>query len=119
MDQVIGYLLDSLEKNQLLEKINIIVVGDHGMATSDRAPMLLSNFVSDSLIDYNRSVVSFASNLFPRDDLKVNELYEALKAVPNTQVYLKKDVPERYHYSNNDRIGKNFLSFLMRKLRNY
>lgn len=105
MDSTIGYLLDSLERNKLLENVNIIIVGDHGMAQSTVPPKLISDYIDDSLYDYNRSVVLFASSIYPKDDSKVNELYEALKAVPNADVYLKKDVPESFHYSKNDRIG--------------
>lgn len=105
MDSTIGYLLDSLEKNKLDDKINLILIGDHGMEMSDRAPTIITNFVNNSLIDFSRSVISFVSNIYPRNDSKVDELYEALKTVPNSQVYLKKDVPERFHYSDNQRIG--------------
>lgn len=108
MDDVIGYLLDSMAKNKLDGKVNLILVSDHGMALSDRAPTLISNYDPNSLIDYTRSVVSWVSNIFPKNDSKLNDLYQALKAVPNSEVYLKKDVPQRYHYSNNDRIGEIF-----------
>ena len=32
-------------------------------------------------------------------------MYNELKKNPNLEVYYKEEVPERYHYKHNDRIG--------------
>lgn len=106
MDQLIGYLLDSLERNNLLSNMNIILVSDHGMVRSNNTPFSIQNYVDESLIDLNRSVISFVSNIYPRDMSQLTQLYTALQNVPNSSVFYKNEVPARYHYSNNDRIGK-------------
>ena len=36
---------------------------------------------------------------------KTERLYESFKRNPNFDVYYKEDVPERFHYSNSERIG--------------
>lgn len=37
--------------------------------------------------------------------LQVDELYDKLKSLPNSEVYLKNDIPDRYHYKDNKRIA--------------
>lgn len=107
MDTWVGYLLESLEKKNFLDNMNVILVSDHGMGKSlAQQPLLVSNYVDSRLIDSNRSVFSYASNIYPRDSSKLSELYQALQIIPNTTIYYKKDVPLRFHYSNCDRIGK-------------
>ena len=34
-----------------------------------------------------------------------DQIYEALKSVPNYQIYKKSEIPQRYHYRLNNRIG--------------
>lgn len=105
MDGVIGYLLDSLERIGFLANMNIIVVGDHGMAKSDKIPFVIQDYVDPDLLDLNKSIISYVSNIHPRDMSQLTQLYIALQSVPNSKVYYKNDVPAHFHYSNNNRIG--------------
>lgn len=106
MDNYVGYLLDQLEKKSLLKNMNIIVTSDHGMAASNLPPILVTKYVDANLIDFNRSLFSYVSHVYPKDASQLSQLYTALQALPNTTVYYKKDVPDYFHYSNSDRIGK-------------
>lgn len=110
MDDHIGYLLDSLDEVDKLNQMNIILLSDHGMSKSLTKSIYVPNYVDSSLIDYNRTVLAYASNIYPRDMSRLGELFDALHNVPNTTVYYKKDVPANFHYSNSDRIG-NLKSF--------
>ena len=105
MDGIVGYILDSLEKNNLLSNMNVILVSDHGMATTLSKPFLIQDYVDQNLIDFNRTVLNYVSNIYPKDMSQLSQLYGALHKLPNTTIYYKKDVPAEYHFSNSDRIG--------------
>ena len=106
MDDYMGYLLGQLEKNNLLKNINIIITSDHGMVNSKLPPILVTRYVDSNLIDFNRSLFSYVSHIYPKEMSQLNQLYAALQNLPNTTIYYKKDVPYFFHYSNSDRIGK-------------
>jgi hypothetical protein len=38
--------------------------------------------------------------------MKLEKLYDQLKKIDGLDVYYRGEVPERLHFSNNDRIGK-------------
>lgn len=105
MNGVIGYLFNELERNNLLDNMNVILTGDHGMAQSDRKPTSFVDYMDTNLIDFNRSVINFVSSIYPKDMSQLDELYQGLQKIPNATVYYKNDVPPRFHYTNSDRIG--------------
>lgn len=105
VDDAIGYLLDELDRNNLLANMNIIMLSDHGMASIILPPLLIQKYVNSDLIDFNRSVLYFASSFYPKEQSKMSQLYDALHKLPNTKIYYKSEVPAEFHYSNSDRIG--------------
>lgn len=103
MDDEVGYLLQKLDEKQLSDKVNLLLVSDHGMTTIPQNQIInLSDYVDLSLIDLAPDYGS-CTNILPKDGKKM-ELYNALKSVPNVTVYLKEDIPERFHYKNNRRV---------------
>lgn len=111
MDGVLGYLLQGLKDRQLIDKLNIIIVSDHGMGNARGAPILVQNYSNLDLIDTNKSVFDFVSSVYPKQDSQLTALYESLSKLPNSKVFYKKDVPVEYHYTNSNRIGKHFPFF--------
>lgn len=105
MDGIIGNLLNQLEQNKLLKNMNIIILSDHGMANSKAAPILVTDYVDTNLIDMNRSIFNYVSNVYPKSMTQLSDLYDALTKVSNTSVYYKKDIPASYYFSKSDRIG--------------
>lgn len=105
MDGVLGYVIKGLRDNRLLDRLNVIIVSDHGMAQAKGAPVLVQKYVDLNLIDTNKSIFNYVSNIFAKSPNQLATLYDALSKLPNTTVYYKKDIPEEYHYRNNDRIG--------------
>ena len=98
--------MDSLENNGLLSNMNLIILSDHGMANVlSKKPFLIQNYVDEDLIDFNRTILNYVSNIYPKDMSQLNELYAALHNLPNTTIYYKKDVPAEFHFSKSDRIG--------------
>jgi predicted AlkP superfamily pyrophosphatase or phosphodiesterase len=52
LDNVLGYLIDRLQSNNLYDKLNLIVTSDHGMeATSLDRIVVLEEFINLTLID--------------------------------------------------------------------
>jgi predicted AlkP superfamily pyrophosphatase or phosphodiesterase len=105
VDGIIGYLLDSLESNNLLSNMNLVLVSDHGMAKAVSKPFVIQDYVDQNLIDFNRTILNYVSNIYPKNMSQLSQLYEALHNLPNTTIYYKKDVPAEFHFSNSDRIG--------------
>ncbi|KAI9309027.1 alkaline-phosphatase-like protein [Cunninghamella echinulata] len=114
VDKAIGYLMDELKKRNLDEHMHIVVVSDHGMATTKNY-IFYDDILSNTSLSYlNHREAWPLLDLRPHADAPSNatqQIYEELvnyrKDHPNEahyQVYLKDEVPEKYHYSNNDRI---------------
>jgi len=102
-DSLIGMLLDGLRGQALLDRVNLIVVSDHGMCeiSADRT-IFLDNYVELAdveVIDWNPVAAIRPTHM------TVEEIYAKLKdAHPHMQVYRKADLPERWHYRDPPRI---------------
>lgn len=103
MDSILGYLLDQKRRVGLNNKLNIILVSDHGMAsTSSERAIFLEEIIDLNSVDM---VTWTPVAMIKPDEGKTSEVYEALKAnEENYQVYLKDELPERFHFQNHYRI---------------
>lgn len=83
--------------------VDVFVVSDHGMATVD------ANENMTSLADFTgvQTIVSGTDlKIYSQDSAKLDSLYSQLKGKDaRFAVYRQRDMPERLHYSGNDRIG--------------
>ena len=102
IDATIGNLMTQIEALNL--PVNLIITSDHGMVEVDRKNVIYP----DDLIPKGTIVSkSFPLMVYNQDSLFIDSLYQAL-SVDTTMfnVYLKPDIPERFHYSITDiRIG--------------
>ncbi|XP_067859863.1 ectonucleotide pyrophosphatase/phosphodiesterase family member 7 [Heptranchias perlo] len=108
IDRTVGYLLDSIERHNLKDRLNVIITSDHGMTTIKKAPEVdeirLSKFVSFKNIKLELLDYGGFGMLLPKEG-KTEEVYQALKnAHPHLKVYKVEEFPERFHYSKNDRV---------------
>ncbi|KAH7037508.1 alkaline-phosphatase-like protein [Microdochium trichocladiopsis] len=109
VDTMLDQIFTGLEERNLTDIVNVIIVSDHGMATTDVSRMMQI----DDLIDLDKvhRIDGWPlSGIRPKnpDDLQslYDEVMEKTRNNPNVEVYLRdKDMPERYHFSNNDRIA--------------
>ena len=109
VDQMLHQLFAGLQARNLTDVVNIVVVSDHGMATTsiDRLIQL------DDLIDVDQIEHTDGWPLYglrPKDPAMLPSLYEQLKKPSPMreyfEVYLRdQDMPERYHFSKNNRIA--------------
>ena len=109
VDTMLHDIFKGLDERNLTDIVNVVVVSDHGMATTstDRTIQL------DDLIDMN--LVAHTDGwphygLRPKDPIDVRGLYDRLSAEAakssNFDVYLRdSNMPDRYHFSNNSRIA--------------
>uniref|UniRef100_A0A8C8S8S4 Uncharacterized protein n=1 Tax=Pelusios castaneus TaxID=367368 RepID=A0A8C8S8S4_9SAUR len=109
IDRTIGYLVESIEKHSLKDKLNVIITSDHGMTTVKKKPevqeILLSNYIKFSnltkfdILDYG------GFGMISPKVGKEEEIYQLLKnAHPHLKVYKKEEFPEHFHYAKHDRV---------------
>lgn len=109
MDQIIGYLINKLEEENLLDNLNIIIVSDHGMAqmvdSNQNGTQLISNYVDLNLIDSTKTIYGIVANIYPKNQSVTDDVFNALAKIPNLKVFYKNETPESFYYSKSDRIG--------------
>ncbi len=104
IDRVIGFLIDGLEARKILDKINMIIVADHGMSQLSENRLIFIDDLTDtaSVRIVDRSPVA---SLWPKPG-KEDEVYRRVTgAHPNLKVYRKSEIPERWKFRNHRRIA--------------
>ncbi|MDR0659249.1 MAG: ectonucleotide pyrophosphatase/phosphodiesterase [Prevotellaceae bacterium] len=103
LDSVLHYFFNEARKLEQFEQIDFIVLSDHGMATyvpekyvnlNDYLPIDSFNYVFEGVPLF----------LYPKETY-LETAYEKLQNVPNIKVYKKENMPEKYVYGTNSRIG--------------
>ncbi|KAH6605184.1 hypothetical protein Trco_006891 [Trichoderma cornu-damae] len=109
VDTMMGQLFKGLDERNLTSIVNVIVVSDHGMATTDTSRLLqLEGLVDTSKIEHIDGWPLYGLRPKNADDLQglYDGLAEKARSNPNFEVYLRDvNMPERYHFSKNDRIA--------------
>jgi predicted AlkP superfamily pyrophosphatase or phosphodiesterase len=108
-DNFLDTVFHGLEQRNLTDIVNVIVVSDHGMATTDVSRLVqLEDLIDTSKIEHIDGWPLYG--LRPYESADIRPLYDKLakkaESNPNFDVYLRdENMPERYHFSNNDRIA--------------
>jgi predicted AlkP superfamily pyrophosphatase or phosphodiesterase len=102
-DAYIGRLMDGLSRRGLVDRVNIVVVSDHGMASVDDTRVIVADdYVSPSdvvIADINPTLA-----VFPKAG-KENEVYRRLvNAHPHLKVFKREEIPARWHYRDHPRV---------------
>lgn len=109
VDTMLDQLFRGLEERNLTNIVNVIVVSDHGMATTDISRMVqIDDIVDMTKVEHldGWPLVGIRPKAPADLDVLHQQALENLRGNPNFEVYLKdKDMPERYHFSKNDRIA--------------
>jgi predicted AlkP superfamily pyrophosphatase or phosphodiesterase len=103
VDSYLGQLTDGLERRGLLDRVNLVVVSDHGMsATSTTRVVRVDDYISLDdvmIVDINPTL-----GLYPKPG-KLEAVYRALRnAHPRLRVYRKAETPAHWHYRDHPRI---------------
>ncbi|KAL2130228.1 hypothetical protein VTI74DRAFT_6725 [Chaetomium olivicolor] len=109
VDKMLGSIFRGLEERHLTDIVNVIIVSDHGMATTDTSRLIqLEDVVDLSRIEHIDGWPLIGLRPKNPNELQdiYNEVMQKTKGNPNLEVYLRDvDMPERYHFSKNERIA--------------
>lgn len=103
-DARMGQLIQGLEDRNMLDKVDIIIVSDHGMAQLSHDKTL---FLDDYLDIKNLNILNWypVLDIWCEDSL-VDSIYNLLhNKNEHLAVYKRDRIPEHLHYSNNRRIA--------------
>ncbi len=109
VDKMLDELFTGLEERNLTQVVNVVVVSDHGMATTSTERLIQL----DDLIDLNLIERIDGWPLYglrPKDPADLQGLYDKLASEADGNsafdVYLRDvNMPTQYHFSNNHRIA--------------
>ncbi len=104
VDMYISRLMDGLRARKIDEKVNVIIVSDHGMA--NYYPKKVTFL--DDYFDFDDAEkilwTSEIQQIFPKPG-KLDTIYSKLTNLPHTTCWKKEDVPARLHYSKGRRVA--------------
>ncbi|KAJ5618290.1 pyrophosphatase/phosphodiesterase [Penicillium herquei] len=108
-DEMVGGILAGLKSRNLTDIVNIVVVSDHGMATTSNERLVqLDDIIDMNLVDHLDGWPS--RGIRPKRPEDIATLQAQIeKAAPDYEhafeFYTRETMPERYHFSKNDRIA--------------
>ena len=103
LDSVLAYFLEQINTLDIKDSINFIIVSDHGMQALDKQKtVFLSDHLKSQWID-----TALGGNpyilMHPENDC-TDSILTALKNIKGIHAWAKKDIPERYHLKQSDRV---------------
>ena len=103
MDGIMGTILKKAGNLTIADKLNVLVVSDHGMTEVNPEQVIdLSVYTDLSGVE----TVGAGPIVFLSADSskRLTPIYNDLQQLPNAQVYWKRDIPDRWHYRAHERI---------------
>ncbi|RMZ86580.1 hypothetical protein DV736_g6195, partial [Chaetothyriales sp. CBS 134916] len=109
VDSMLTLLVEGLLTRNLTEIVNLVVVSDHGMATTSTNRLIqLDNIIDLSLVNHIDGWPLRGLRL-KKPERDLDPLYTQLLLEANKtgtfDVYTRETMPARYHFTNNDRIA--------------
>ena len=109
VDHMLADLFSGLEARNLSDIVNVVIVSDHGMASTSVDRLLqYEDLVDPTLIEHREGWPLYGLRPKNMADLPVIHASLAAKAKdnPSFDVYLKdEDMPKRFHFTQNERIA--------------
>ena len=107
VDSMLATLFSGIHARNLTDIVNIIVLSDHGMATTSTSRLIqLDDLVDPNEIEHIDGWPLYG--LRPKSGVDVSALHVSLVHASegkNFTAYLRSELPERYHFSASDRIA--------------
>lgn len=100
--KLLSGMFRQLETRGLRDKVNVIVLGDHGMATvnpDDDPPIKLRDYLNPDDVEQAMGQGAFVS-VYAKPG-RVEYIYKRLAAVPGLTVWRRGEVPRELHYNRN------------------
>lgn len=113
-DGMLGALFEGIHARNLTEVVNIVVVSDHGMASTDVDRLIqLEDLLDPSLIEHTDGWPLYGLRPHDPSPEHLQQLYDSIHAKSQLaqykgafEVYLRDiNMPDRYHFSHNPRIA--------------
>lgn len=107
VDRYIERLMSGLRARKIDNKVNVILVSDHGMAAVDqRNAIVMDEFldIDDKKIADPILTTGEIWQIFPKPG-KEDYIIDSLKNIKNATCWRKKDIPARLHYNEGKRIA--------------
>ncbi len=102
VDSLVGVFRNKLATLPIADKVDFIVVSDHGMATlSPDRQIILDQFVDTSMISHIDGW-NPTMNLIVKDEFE-DEVYEAFKKVPHLRIWKHGEAPEHLNHGTHPR----------------
>lgn len=103
VDNALARLVDGLKTRHLFKHANIIIVSDHGMASTPRGQNVLMNQIID--LQHVRVVsLGVLAGFIPKPGYAKTVAAKLLEPHPHMRCWRKADFPARLHYGSNSRI---------------
>lgn len=104
VDSMIGRLVAGIRRQRLEDRVNLVIVSDHGMAalSADRI-VVLDDYVDRESV--NAISLGSTINLRMRGALSADSVVRALSASPHVHVYPRDAMLPRWRYTGNPRIA--------------
>ncbi len=103
IDRLIGGFVDSLAVRGLADRVNLIVLSDHGVTASPTDRMIyLDDYLDLSLVDIQDW--NPVAAIDPRPGREAEVYSRLARAHPHLSVYRKAEVPARFHFRAHPRI---------------
>jgi predicted AlkP superfamily pyrophosphatase or phosphodiesterase len=103
VDSAIGLLVEGLRERGVLDRTDIIIVSDHGMAaTSADRVVILDDYINPGTV----TVIDWSPVLAirPRPGFE-DSVYRGLGRAAHMRVWRKTELPERFHYLDSPRVA--------------
>ena len=108
VDDMLYSMLAGLYDRNLTDIVNIVVVSDHGMATTDSSRLVqFEDVIDPDLIEHIDGWPHYGLRPLNDDDVPTmhHKLVQEAKDRDGFDVYLREEIPARYHFQNNERIA--------------
>ncbi|XP_071537942.1 glycerophosphocholine cholinephosphodiesterase ENPP6-like [Panulirus ornatus] len=102
LDDVLMTLMDELEKRNLEDEVNIVIVSDHGMTYTAPGAIVrheIDDFLDTDLVENIADKGAFMNIKIPSEN--VEKVFEQVSEIPGVTAYKHYDIPEQFHFKNN------------------
>lgn len=104
VDSVIGYFYNRLKELPIANKVDFLIVSDHGMAALDTTRYVnLNDYLHPST--FEAVIEGVPAMLYLKDKSKVTAVLDTLQKVPHVRCYAREQLPQRLKYGTHNRVG--------------
>ena len=103
MDDVLGDIINKTSNLSIFNKLNIIIVSDHGM-TELHPDKIIDLSLYTNMKELNVTGAGPTVFISSKSKKLLKRTYNDLKSISNINIYWKQNIPKRFHYRNHTRI---------------